>query len=422
MTQPNDLRRHALVVGAGVVGLATALQLQRRDFRVTLLDRNPPGLATSFGNACTFATYSVEPVATPGIWRKAPGMLLRPDSPLAIRPAYLPRIAPWLLRFLAASRRDRVEAIGRDLNTLLRPCMGAWQGLFDEAGANDLIRHDGSLYLFEEHERRDAQAMVDYHRRFDVPIRFVEGGELREQEPALNARASCAVELPGVSRTLDPYALSLRLFERFLALGGEFRRGELLGLEPAGQGRDAVQAQLVAGEHLTADRVALCTGAWSRTLVDQLGDAVPQDTERGYHVLFGHAGQVLNRPVCWGAGGFYMTPMAQGLRVAGTVEFAGLEALPSPARYRYLTRGARRFLRLQHEPVSQWMGFRSSVPDSMPVLGPSRRLPQVFYNFGHGHIGLTLGAITGQLLAEQASDLVTSVPVTPFLASRFSSR
>ncbi|WP_313466359.1 NAD(P)/FAD-dependent oxidoreductase, partial [Pseudomonas nitroreducens] len=106
----------------------------------------------------------------------------------------------------------------------------------------------------------------------------------------------------------------------------------------------------------------------------------------------------------------------------GTVEFAGLEALPSPARYRCLTRGARRFLRLQHEPVSQWMGFRSSVPDSMPVLGPSRRLPQVFYNFGHGHIGLTLGAITGQLLAEQASDVVTSVPVTPFLASRFSPR
>ncbi|WP_069865324.1 NAD(P)/FAD-dependent oxidoreductase [Pseudomonas citronellolis] len=419
MSRPDSLRGSALVVGAGVVGLATALCLQRQGRAVSLLDRNPPGLATSFGNACTFATYSVEPVATPGIWRKAPGMLLRPDSPLAIRPAYLPRIAPWLWRFLAESRRQRVEAIGHDLNSLLRPCMAAWQVLLDDAQANDLVRHDGSLYIFEAHERQAALEMVDYHRRFEVPIRLVEGPELHALEPALNARVACAVELPGVSRTLDPYALSRRLFERFLALGGRFRRCELLGIEPAGEGGDAVQAHLSSGERIVAARVALCTGAWSRHLTQQLGDAVPQDTERGYHVLFEHAGEVLKRPVCWAAGGFYMTPMAQGLRVAGTVEFAGLEALPAEARYRYLARGARRFLRLQHEPVSRWMGFRSSLPDSKPVLGPARRLPQVFYNFGHGHIGLTLGAITGQLLAEQASGLAPSVPLEPFLARRF---
>ncbi|NBF12149.1 NAD(P)/FAD-dependent oxidoreductase, partial [Pseudomonas sp. Fl4BN1] len=405
--------------GAGVVGLASALWLQRLNWKVTLLDRQPPGSGTSFGNACTFATYAVEPVATPGIWRKAPGMLLRPDSPLAIRPGYLPRIAPWLWRFLASSREHRVDAISQDLHSLLKPCMGSWQTLFDEAGANDLVRHDGSLYIFEGHERRSAIDMLAYHQRFDVPMRLLEGPELRALEPALNARAALALELPDVSRTLDPYALSLRLLRRFSEQGGEFRQGELQGVQRSTQHSERLTARLSSGESLQAERLVLCTGAWSRSLAQTLGDEIPLDTERGYHVLFDQSGALLKRPVCWAAGGFYMTPMAQGLRVAGTVEFAGLEAAPDPRRYRYLAKAARRFLTLHHEPASQWMGFRPSLPDSKPVLGQSRLLPQVYYNFGHGHVGLTLAAITGQLVAEQASGLAPSVSMQAFLAGRF---
>ncbi|PTQ70062.1 FAD-binding oxidoreductase [Pseudomonas sp. GV071] len=418
-TRTHHTRGHALVVGAGVVGIATALWLQRHGWRVTLLDRQLPGTATSFGNACTFATYSVEPVATPGIWRQAPALLLKPDSPLKVRPAYLGKIAPWLWQFLRHSSEQRVHAISRDLDTLLKPCMSSWGTLLDDAQANHLIRHDGSLYIFETHERRVAEEMVAYHLPFEVPIRLVENHELHAMEPALNARAALGVELPGVSRTLDPYALSLCLFQRFLALGGRFERGELRDIHRSSAGGEQVSAVLASGQTLTAERVALCTGAWSKQLAKSLGDELPQDTERGYHVLFEQAGAVLNRPVCWGAGGFYMTPMAQGLRVAGTVEFAGTQAAPDPRRYRYLANGARRFLNLQHEPASQWMGFRSSMPDSKPVVGQSRLLPQVFYNFGHGHVGLTLGAVTGQLLAEMASGLQTSVPLAPFSPHRF---
>lgn len=419
MIASRQQRGHALVVGAGVVGLASALWLQRLNWQVTLLDRQLPGSGTSFGNACTFATYAVEPVATPGIWRQAPGMLLRRDSPLAIRPGYLPRIAPWLWRFLACSSASRAKAISHDLHSLLKPCMGAWQTLFDDAGANDLVRHDGSLYLFEAHERQSAIDMLAYHQAFDVPMRLVPGPELRAMEPALNARAALALELPQVSRTLDPYALSQRLFQRFVERGGVFRRGELLDIERHAQHGERLSARLSSGESLPAERLLLCTGAWSRSLAQRLGDAIPLDTERGYHVLFEQAGGLVNRPLCWGAGGFYMTPMAQGLRVAGTVEFGGLDAAPDPRRYHYLARGARRFLTLHHSPSSRWMGFRPSLPDSKPVLGQSRLLPQVHYNFGHGHVGLTLAAITGQLMAEQASGLTPSVALQPFLAQRF---
>jgi D-amino-acid dehydrogenase len=417
-TNPNT-RGNALVVGAGVVGIATALWLQRHGWTVTLLDRQPPGTATSFGNACTFATYSVEPVATPGIWRQAPALLFKPDSPLKVRPAYLGKIAPWLWQFLRASSERRVHGISRDLDTLLKPCMSAWSTLLDDAQANHLIRHDGSLYIFEAHERPVAEEMVAYHLPFDVPIRLVENHELHAMEPALNARAALGVELPGVSRTLDPYALSLRLFQRFLEMGGHFLRGELRDIQRHAVDSEQVVAHLSSGQTLNAARVALCTGAWSKELASSLGDNLPQDTERGYHVLFEQAGELLNRPVCWGAGGFYMTPMAQGLRVGGTVEFAGTQALPDPRRYRYLASGARRFLNLQHEPVSQWMGFRSSMPDSKPVVGRSQLLPQVFYNFGHGHVGLTLGAITGQLVAQMASGVPMAIEVEAFSARRF---
>ncbi|MGE8309151.1 MAG: FAD-dependent oxidoreductase, partial [Pseudomonas protegens] len=250
MIASQQQRGHAVVVGAGVVGLASALWLQRLGWRVTLLDRQPPGSGTSFGNACTFATYAVEPVATPGIWRQAPGMLLRRDSPLAIRPGYLPRIAPWLWRFLQSSSEPRVKAISHDLHSLLKPCMGAWQALFDDAGANDLVRHDGSLYIFEAHERQSAIDMLAYHQGFEVPMRLVQGPELRAMEPALNARAALALELPQVSRTLDPFALSQRLLRCFVERGGVFRRDELQGVERSAQDGERVLARLGSGEQL----------------------------------------------------------------------------------------------------------------------------------------------------------------------------
>ena len=202
--------------------------------------------------------------------------------------------------------------------------MGAWQALFDDAGANDLVRHDGSLYIFEAHERQSAIDMLAYHQGFEVPMRLVQGPELRAMEPALNARAALALELPQVSRTLDPFALSQRLLRCFIERGGVFRRDELQGVERSAQDGERVLARLGSGEQLPAERLVLCSGAWSRRLAQSLGDEIPLDTERGYHVLFDQAGGLLSRPVCWGAGGFYLTPMAQGLRVAGTVEFLSL--------------------------------------------------------------------------------------------------
>lgn len=405
------------VIGAGVVGTATALALQRDGHDVVIFDPRPPGEACSLGNAGIIATYAVVPVQTPGIIWQTPGMLVDPMSPLAIRWPDLPAMVPWLLRFAWASRESRVEAVSRALSALLRHVRQTWSELAGDAGAADLFRDGQALMLFSSEKAwRDARFGLDLRRRRGVPVEEIPVAEARRMEPALAPVFARAAVVPEISWCVDPLALTRRLAERFLALGGELRAERVRVARPLDAGGATLETERgsSAWEH-----VVLAAGAWSGPLAAMLGAPVPLGTERGYHVMLDQGTGLLGRPVNLNDRGFYMTPMAGGLRCAGTVELGGLEASADPRRANIIERHVRRLLPDAGERLSEWLGFRPSMPDSLPVFGPVPGRRGLWLNFGHGHLGLTLAALCGRTTAALIAGRDPGIDLAPFSPMRF---
>ncbi len=410
--------RRALVIGAGIVGVATALQLQQDGWQVTVVDPEDPGERTSSGNAGLIATHSVTPLAMPGVLRQVPRMLVDPDSPLAIRWPYLPRLVPWLAHFVRASAPARVEALSQALADMMRRALEAYGPLVRSAGAEDLLRRQGVLFAFAS-ERSLAAAAPDLElrKRRGVAMETLRDGELRQLVPALAREVRWGVLFPDVAHTIDPKALTKALAHHLRERGATFLRtsAEGFGFGPAG----VAEVHTPAGAQ-PADITVVAAGAWSRPLAAALGSPVPLDTERGYHVMLPAPGVELRLPVVSGDLRFTMTPMVGGLRLAGTVEFAGLDAPPNPARNRLVMRHAKRLLpELSLGDAQFWMGHRPSLPDSLPVLGRSPHHRNAYFAFGHGHLGLTAAAITGQAIADEAAGRAPPFDLAPFRADRF---
>jgi glycine/D-amino acid oxidase-like deaminating enzyme len=410
-----DPHRHVLVVGAGIVGVCTALQLRRAGLEVTLVDRDEPGRGCSFGNAGIIAGDVVAPIAAPGIVTKVPGYLADPEGPLAIRWSYLPALAPWLVRFVWAGRQRVFEQNTRHLASLTAQAQSAFAPLLAEAGAADLIRKTGMLTVFETEQsfangRRDAA----YRRRFGGEAVELGPAEVTALVPAL-ARVAGAVRRPNPHHVVDPLTLTQRLHDLFTRLGGRTLRFTVERIGRAGE-----QWQVLGqGTTAQADALIVACGAWSTRLLETVSLRLPLDTERGYHVMLPGTRDLLPMPVCSGEGGFFMTPMRHGLRVAGTVEMGGLERAPDPRRVEAMLRRVRRLLPgIDERDKSNWMGFRPSMPDSLPVLGQAPDHPGLFLAFGHGHLGLALSAITGKLLTQLLQGETPSVDLTPFRADR----
>jgi len=406
-----------VVVGAGIVGMSVALWLQRHGHAVTVVDRQPPGHGASCGNAATIANYHCIPLGNPAIIRQVPSLLFNPDSPLAIRWTYLPTLAPWLVRFLLASRPGRVAEIAAALAALQHRVDEDYRPLFEMAGAGDLILRNGSLYLYGSADSyARARPEIELRRRHGLPLEEVDAARIAELEPNLAPIYHRGILFPGASHVRDPLRLVERFAEAFRARGGTLVLGEVRAVE---RGEDGMVVR-TGGAPLTADRVVVAAGAWSRPLARTLGDHIPLDTERGYHVMFPEGAGLLRRPVGWADIGFYMTPLEGGLRAAGTVEFAGLDAPPNPRRTKLIADGARRLLPQLDQPASEWLGFRPSMPDSLPVIGLSPRNDRVVYAFGHGHLGLTLGGVSGRLVADLIGGRPTTVDTAPYGPGRFS--
>jgi len=415
--KPGRDKRPVAVIGAGVVGMATALSLQRQGYSVTVFDPLPPGEGCSLGNAGIIAPYAVVPVQTPGILWQVPGMLIDPLSPLAVRWAHLPALAPWLLRFSLASTASRVESVSRALASLLVGVRAAWRDLAVEAGAADLLSDGEVLMLFaSEKGWRDARFSLELRRRRGIPIEEIPVAEALRLEPALARKFTRAALIPELSWCVDPLALTRRLADRFRVLGGKLRAERVRAARPREEGGATLESD---GGTSPWNEVVLAAGAWSRTLATMLGAPVPLGTERGYHVMLDQGKGLLNRPVNLYDRGFYMTPMAHGLRCAGTVELGGLDAPPDPNRADVIERHARSLLPDAGGRLSDWLGFRPSMPDSLPVLGavPNRR--GVWLNFGHGHLGLTLAALCGGIIAELIAGRDPGVDLAPFSPARF---
>jgi D-amino-acid dehydrogenase len=417
-TAPQRGPRHVAVIGAGIVGVCTALYLQRDGHRVTLIDRLGPGEGASKGNAAVIAAESCVPVATPGILWRVPGMLMDPLGPLAIRWRYLPKLAPWLWEFVKASSPRRVEAISIALRPLLTQAVESYVPLLKSAGLEDMLRRTGWLGVYES-ERKFAAAQADFalQRRRGVQMEVLPPEEIRQFEPSLAPIYKHAVYFPENAYVTDNYRLVQALAENLVRNGGTLLKEEVRDFALGPHGPTNVITD--KGRH-AVDAVAVTGGAWSRSLSLKLGHRPLLDTERGYHVMFPNPGFAPRLPVYSGDYTFAATPLEHGLRIAGTVELGGLEAPPNYARARVLLeRGRRMFPQLNDADKSEWMGFRPSMPDSVPVISASDKHRNAFFSFGHGHIGLTLGAVTGRLMADLVAGRDPGLDMRPYRIDRF---
>ncbi len=408
-----------LVVGAGIVGTCCAVFLQRSGFQTLLVDRDPPGEACSFGNGGVLGLSSCIPLSMPGILKKVPGMLLDPEKPLVVRPAYGLKVLPWFVRFALNSRRHRVEAIADARNGLLKHLFDAYEPILADSGADALIRRDGLLTVYESEEsfRHDRYA-DDIRRRRGIRVEELGPDEIRQLEPALSPTVTHGVFMPDVGYTVNPLRLTQTLVAYFQERGGTLLRESVTDFEIGEGGPSRVITD--AGGH-DVDGVVLAAGAWSRPLAERLGASVPLEAMRGYHVVLPQPGVEVRHTIIAADRRCGITPMETGLRLGGTAEFAGVDAAPDMARADMVVRQASGLFRdgLNREGMTRWMGPRPAMPDSRPVLGPSPRHRNAFFAFGHDQIGLALGAISGRIIADLASGKDPGIDLTPYRADRF---
>lgn len=406
------------VVGAGIVGVAIAHALLDEGHDVLLIERREPAFGPSRGNAGWIAHTDILPIASPKALRQVPKFLADPLGPLSIRPAYFPKLLPWLVRFMLAARPQAYERSIAGIAALQKLALPAWLARAERTGLTRHIHRKGGLYAFDDAGALAAAMKVaERQAAFGIKVEMIGPEELRQLEPALKPVFKGAAFHPDAAHVSDPQQLTLALFEAALGRGAIFEKAEVsnisLGERPALVGPDGWQR--------VVDRVVIAAGAWAKPLAAALGDAVPLDTERGYNASFPDVTGLLSRPVAFEGHGFVTTPLDSGLRIGGAVEFAGLEAPPNHDRTRRLYDKATGLIDglPAFDSGSLWMGFRPSLPDSLPVIGPARRNPRVIYAFGHGHYGMTQSHATADLVTALIAGRQPAIDLSPFSATRF---
>jgi len=410
-------QREITIVGAGIVGVCCGRWLQRDGHRVRVVDAVPPGHGCSWGNAGTIAADTVVPVATPKTLKAIPRMLADPLGPLAVRWGYLPRMAPWFIRFLLNTRPSRVRANSAALAALCAEAMAGYEPLLRDRAAGEFLRDTGWVTAFETRKGLEgARWEVEEKMRHGVRAEWLDAGALREHVPPLAEHVVGGVRFPDTWMVSDPGEFVAALAADVSADGGSVEEARVERLRLRG---DRVRLE-TAGGAIEADHVVVATGAHTRALARTLGDDFPLDTERGYHAMLPDPGIELPMPVMSGEHKFVATPMRGGLRFAGTAELAGLERPPDPRRARILIdRGRHLYPGVRTDGWTDWMGFRPTLPDSLPVIGRSPRHAAVTYAFGHQHLGLTLGGITGRLVADELAGREPEIDLYPLRANRF---
>ncbi len=411
-------KKKVVVIGAGAIGVCTALYLLRDGHDVTLVEKDGPAEGASFGNGSVIGEESVVPVAMPGIFWRVPKMLLNPLGPLAVRWSYLPQLAPWLVEFLKASSPARVEEISKALAALMAGTFEAYDPLLEMAGEPDMIRRTGWMGVYEtEQGFANDSRYLDIQKRRGVEHEILQAEEIRQLEPSLAPIFKRAVYYPKVGYSINNYRMVRAFAEAFQRGGGGYMQAEVSGFDIGEAGPRAVRTDK---ETVACDAVVVAAGAWSKPLAEALGAPVLLDTERGYHMTYPTPGVAPRLPVYSTERAFVATPLENGLRVAGTVELGGLKAAPNWNRSKVLeSHVSRWYPDLNTKGGKPWMGFRPSMPDSLPVIGRSPRHANAFLAFGHGHCGLMLAARTGALVAEMVSDKPMSLDMTPYRPDRF---
>ena len=411
----------ATIIGAGIVGISTAAFLQREGYRVTVVDRVPPGEGCSFGNAGGLAFSEIVPTVHSRMLLKIPGWLMDPLGPLTIRWSYLPKALPWFMSMARNSLPDRVKAITAARADLGMRVVSDFETLLKSAGTADLIKYQDTLRIYETEAEYLSEAPERAAKKaYGYEMKRLSGDEARELEPALGRNVHCAAFYGGWYFLTNPGRAVKSIAAEIVRNGGVILEDEVVSLEREG-GRVSALNLKAHGRH-AVDRLVICAGAYSHLLAKQLGEKVLLEAERGYHMVLPNSGVNLSRSLTYARSPGAATPMEMGLRLAGSDEFAGLDAAPNYARADALWKNFKRVLPGLREPdaeTTRWMGRRPGTPDSLPVIGPSKTTSNVWYGFGHGHMGLTWGPSTGRLISELMTGRRSNIDLSPFRADRF---
>lgn len=416
MTTTNQ---ETLVIGVGVIGVTIALALQQRGHRVTIIDRRPPGEGASSGNAGFLAVELNNPLSTPETLKAAPMLWGHRHGPLSLPPSYLPKLAPWLWRFVKAAAPRQVERGRQGLMALNQSAVGAWQRLLDRADLSNELIPSGYLLVWEaKHSLPQVHHHAEQMARWNIETQILEQEALREYEPGLSDRVNRALLFPQAHQVRDPYQLVLRLFERFKQNGGRFLNTNVSSLKAGQHTAFAMTDQGLIEAH----QLVLACGAWSHHLLKSTGIDVPLETERGYHLTLPEAGKALRQPVGSADRHFVMAPMDCGLRIVGMTELGGLKKPAIEKRFDSLRHHTSALL-ADSTPLTRhhdtWMGFRPTLPDSLPVIDQHPDYPTIFAAFGHHHVGLTQAAITSELVADRMTGQTPAIELSAYRMTRF---
>ena len=404
------------IIGAGIQGISNGLFLQKKGFDVTIFDRDEPGSpAASYGNAGHFSPYACVLMNRPDILADVPAMLLSSTGPLALKWNYVPKMIPWFLRFIRNCTTKSMMHTAKNMHQILDLALPAYDELFDEIDLEGLVEKKGILYIWNDQSLKSRELEIKVRNELGVDQQVVTPKEIHDLEPHIKPFYHGGVYYQYGRHARNPKKILLKLYNLFLKKGGKFLKMNVQDINFDGD-KPAIKTET---QRFIFDKLVIACGAFSKRLTDNLDEKIPLDTERGYHVHFKGCDHLLNRPVIFSNRGFGITPMEQGLRVVGTVEFGGLNNPLSKGRVKNLINNAKYMLGDLPEHEDEWMGFRPSLPDFLPVIGPSKNHKNIFYCFGHHHLGWTLGPISGKIIAGMIAEENTNLDLKPYSSLRF---
>ena len=404
------------IVGAGIQGVCNALFLQKKGFQVTLFDRDEPGNSASYGNAGHFSPYASIPINRPDVLTDVPAMLLSSRGPLALKWRYVPKMIPWFLKFISNCRKDRMLYTAKYMHQILDISLPAFDELFEDVDISGLVENKGILYFWNDQNLKSRDLEIKIREELGVKQQLVSPKEIHDLEPNIKPVYHGGVYYDYARHARNPKKILIKLFENFVQKGGKFLKLNIKDLN-FDEKKPIIRSE---SQRFVFDKLVIACGAFSKTLTDKLHEDIPLDTERGYHVHFKNFDHLIKRPIIYLNRGFGMTPMEQGLRVVGTVEFGGLKNPLSKSRIKNLIENAKELLDGLPDHEDEWLGFRPTLPDFLPVIGPSKNYDNVFYSFGHHHLGWTLGAISGKIISKMISNEKTNLDLKPYSSLRFS--
>lgn len=414
-----EKKERIAIIGAGIQGVCAALFLQKKGFNVTLFDRDEPGNAASYGNAGHFSPYASLQLNRTDILSDVPAMLLGSRGPLALKWNYIHKMIPWFTRFIFNSSKTKMMHTAKYMHQILDLSLDAFDELFQEIDLDGLVVSKGIIYVWEKKGLKSRELEINIRKELGIDQQILNPKEIHDLEPNIKPFYHGGVFYKYAKHARNPKKILLKLFEKFTAKGGKFLKLNIQDLD-FDEKKPVLRSN---AQRFICDKLIIACGAFSKKLTDQLHEKIPLDTERGYHIHFKNHENLLSRPVVWSDRGFGITPMEQGLRVVGTVEFGGLKNPLSKSRVKNLIINAKDMLNgipKEEDHEDEWLGFRPTLPDFLPVIGPSKNYENVYYSFGHHHLGWTLGAISGKIISRMIANEKTNLELQPYSSLRFS--